>query len=459
MRTRSVETGCRLCCQYPGCDAEYPALSGFRLKCDRDHGPALLLPVYDMQQIEVRETAPGIFKFADWLPTVGLQLAMSTLGEPFCYRSYGLARRLGLSRLYIGFSGYWPERGANLVTRTFKEFEVQCSLAYFLASQRATGAPALAVASAGNTGNAFNYYAASLGFPVYLFVPESGLKHLLLPFKTQPFLVAVKGDYSDAIAMADAVAMAKGFARDGGVFNVGRRAGMSTVMLNAVAHPEQGAHRLFDHYFQGVGSGSGAIAAFEATAKLKADGRFGSHTTRIHMAQNAPFTPIADFWEAGAAHAIPEAQSRSAIASVTAQVLTNRTPPFALAGGLQQALQMSGGYVWRVDNQAVFEAARCFQAYEGVDISPAAAVAVDALRQAVDTGVVRRDDQILLHITGGGREAQFSDGVYPTERRLTVTPDEIGRVLEAIGEPKRISRTEMAGMLQHIEDAKCKQVA
>ncbi len=447
--------GVCLRCQYPGCGAEYDGLLEFRLKCSRDHGPALLLPVYDKPRIDVREHIPGIFKYADWLPTGGQQLALDddALGEPFSYRSYALARRLGLRQLHIAFSGYWPERGPNLVTRAFKEFEVQCSLAYFLAAQRETGAAPLAIASAGNTGNSFNYYAQCLGFPVYLFVPEAGLHNLLLPFETAPFLIAVKGDYSDAIAMADRVAEAKGLTRDGGVFNVGRRSGMATVMLHAVTHPVQGSQRLFDHYFQGVGSGSGAIAAWEAVARLMGDGRFGDEPTRIHMAQNSPFTPIADLWEAGVADAtaMPEAQARQAIAAITAQVLTNRKPPFALAGGLRDVLMASGGHVWRVDNQQVFQAARLFRACEGVDIGPASAVAVDALRQAVAAGAVGRDDRVLLHITGGGREIQFSEGVHQARPRLTATLDELGKVLEAIGEPPGLTPEDIDRMLRRVE--------
>ncbi len=445
----------RLRCQYPGCGAESDGLSGFRLKCSRDHGPALLLPVYGKPRLDVREHSPGIFKYADWLPTGGRRLALDddALGEPFSYRSYALARRLGVRHLHIAFSGYWPERGPNLVTRAFKEFEVQCSLAWLLAAQHETGAAPLAIASAGNTGNSFNYYAQCLGFPVYLFVPEAGLHNLLLPFETAPFLIAVKGDYSDAIAMADRVAEAKSLTRDGGVFNVGRRAGMATVMLHAVTHPVQGSQCLFDHYFQGVGSGSGAIAAWEAVVRLLGDGRFGDKPTRIHMAQNSPFTPIADLWDAdGVGGAVmPEAQARQAIAAVTAQVLTNRRPPFALAGGLRDVLAGSGGRVWRVDNQQVFQAARLFRACEGVDIGPASAVAVDALRQAVAAGAVGRDDRVLLHITGGGREIQFSEGVHQIKPRMTVTPDEMRKVLEAIGEPPRITPEDIGRMLRRVE--------
>ena len=245
-----------LCCA--ACGREYDGTAAFRLQCDGEldgsHGPALLVARYERRQITVRSELPGIFRFADWLPTgpYYLKAEHGSLGEPCCFRSEALAARLGLKNLYVGFSGYWPERGAHLVTRTFKEFEVQASLVCILQARMADFLPPLIVSSAGNTANSYSYYTYLTGLPLYLFVPESGLDNLLLPFDAHPTLIAVDGDYTDAIVLAERVAQYCGLTRDGGVLNPGRRGGMGTVVLNAVCHPEQGSQRLFDHYFQAV---------------------------------------------------------------------------------------------------------------------------------------------------------------------------------------------------------------
>ena len=183
---------------------------------------------------------------------------------------------MGLKNLYIAFSGYWPEQGANLVTRTFKEFEVQASLVCILQAGMSCPLPPLIVSSAGNTANSYSYYTHLAGLPLFLFVPESGLGNLLLPFDAHPTLILVDGDYTDAIFLAEKAAQRCGLTRDGGVLNPGRRGGMGCVLLNAVCHPKQGSQRLFDHYFQAVGSGSGAIAAWEAVQLLLADGRLAT---------------------------------------------------------------------------------------------------------------------------------------------------------------------------------------
>ena len=54
--------------------------------------------------------------------------------------------------------------------------------------------------------------------------------------------------------------------------------------------------RIPEHYFQAVGSGTGGISAWEASLRLKEDGRFGSNCSRLHLAQNLPNAPIYYAW-------------------------------------------------------------------------------------------------------------------------------------------------------------------
>ena len=91
--------------------------------------------------------------------------------------------------------------------------------------------------------------------------------------------------------------------------NAARRDGMGTALLVAV---EQ-ARRIPDHYFQAVGSGTGAIAAWEMNLRLLEDGRFGDTKMRLHLGQNAPFTPMTDAWEAGSRTLAPMPEARERV--------------------------------------------------------------------------------------------------------------------------------------------------
>ncbi len=437
----------RLRCVHPKCGKVYAEDPSFRLLCDDDasggHEPAFLEAAYEKTRLDFRPDAPGLFQFSDWLPTGPSDLKVKEeLGRPHTYASYGLAKRLGLKRLHIAFSGFWPERGPNLLTRSFKEFEAQATMARYLSRPRTTAALPFIISSAGNTANGFNLVSHEASLPVYLVIPETGLDKLVLPFPTTPFTVVVRGDYTDAIVVADAVAKDSGLMREGGARNVARRAGLGAVMLNAVAHPQQGSGRLFDHYFQAVGSGTGAIGVWEAVQLLRNDGRFGDTQTKIHVAQNAPFTPIVDAWKAGQRALLPfdDKVALQQIDAVTANLLTNRRPAYSIHGGLYDVLAASGGDAWRVDNSHIFDAARLFREAEKADIGAAAAVAVDALCQAIASGTVKPDDSVLLHVTGGGKEMQFHAGdVHKVKPNLIVYPNEIDKVLAAIGNPAHIA--------------------
>jgi len=358
----------------------------------------------------------GMFRYLCWLP-VNRPLLPS--GGAVTYQSTGLARELGLSRLYISFSGYWPEHGADLPTGSFKELEALATM------QRLTelGGQIPVIASAGNTGRAFAGISAQYHRPVVIVVPETAVSRL---WTTTParevFIVTVKGDYTDAITVGNALTSVPGCVPEGGARNVARRDGMGTVMLDAAV----AIGRMPDHYFQAVGSGTGAIAAWEAALRLKGDGRFGAELPRLHCAQNEPFTPMVCAWQQRRRTIDPDLDmpdAANAIQAVMSPVLTNRQPPYAIAGGLYDALQATRGTMHAVSNTSGRTAAKIIRDTEGIDPDPAAAIAAAALIQESATGMIGNDDTVLLNITGGGYERIREDFTqYPLEPAVTVQP-------------------------------------
>ena len=101
------------------------------------------------------------------------------------------------------------------------------------------------------------------------------------------------GDYADSIDVAKRIAMTVGFPFEGGVKNIAKRDGLGTVMLEAVAK----TGKLPDHYIQAVGSGTGAIGAWEMAERFVKDGRFGKKLPILHLGQNLPFAPMLHAWE------------------------------------------------------------------------------------------------------------------------------------------------------------------
>jgi cysteate synthase len=83
-------------------------------------------------------------------------------------------------------------------------------------------------------------------------------------------------------------------------------------------------------------------------------------------------------------------------------VLFNRKPPYAIPGGVRDALQETGGEVYGITDGQAKEAKKLLEESEEIDILNAAAVAVAALCRAAGDGAVKPEDTILLNITGGG---------------------------------------------------------
>jgi len=340
---------------------------------------------------------PSIARYAAWLP---LGDALATEARCAVYRSDGLARHLGLRQLWVTFSGWWPERGASLASGTFKELEALAVLGRLAAKETRT----LVVASAGNTAAAFASIAGERGLPVLIVIPLDAWPGLARQVWIAPSVrvAAVEGgSYDDAIRLAKLLAARDGYVLEGGVRNVGRRDGMGTAMLAAT----EAIGLLPDAYVQAVGSGAGALAAHEAALRLIGDGRFGRTPPRLLLAQNAPFTPIHDAWVRRGA-ALDERDplvARDQLARIGASVLSNQAPPYATAGGLRAALAESDGRTYAVGNDELDRAMLLFAESEGIDVEPAAGVAIAALSQALRAGDVARDSVVLLHVTGGGR--------------------------------------------------------
>lgn len=393
--------------------------AGWTLADPQCQYPSLVRADYAQKQFTPREDLEGLYRYAEWLP---VQRTLKGSCAPVTFKSEALAAELGLKNLYITFSGWWPERGARMETCSFKETEAYSVCGRLPENQERV----LVVASAGNTARAFAKVCSDNGIRLLLSIPEDNINALWFsaPLNDCVKIIAspAGSDYYDAIALADAVCTDLRFMAEGGAKNVARRDGMGTTILSAV----ETIGRIPDAYFQAVGSGTGAIAVWENNLRLIADGRWGSHKMRLYPSQNEPFTIMYDSWKLHSRKLVdlsPE-DAREAAAEIKAKVLSNRKPPYSLAGGLFDAMEDAGGDMFKVSNSELEEWKEKFLALEGIDIHDAAAVATASLATAVADGTVGKDDVIMLNITGGGEQRARSEReVVYAKPHLVLDPD------------------------------------
>ncbi|MFF7635310.1 cysteate synthase [Kitasatospora sp. NPDC008050] len=391
---------------------------GLALGCPEPHEPGLLRTEYQSTAFAPDPARQGVFRYHRWLP---VRRALPDTGRTAVYRSERLAASLGLAELWIAFNGYWPERGGELTTGSFKELEAATVL-----GRIPEEAGTLVVTSAGNTAAAFAELCARHEVPVVIVVPASALPRLRTRTPGGPSVrvVAVEGaDYADAIALGDALAARPGFTSEGGTRNVARRDGLATVLLAAV----EAMGALPDTYVQAIGSGAGALAVHEAALRLRCrPGHEEDPLPRLLLAQNACYAPVHQAWRTGERPWLTgiEQEQRAAAERAFAPELTNRRPPYDVRGGLHEVLTESAGRVRTADATAARAAMEAFRELEGVDIEPAAGVALAALRDAVRAGELARGAKVLLNITGGGRARLARDHELTAHQPDLVVPRE-----------------------------------
>lgn len=360
--------------------------------------PSLVRAIYEKKQLTIKEEL-GFYRYCDWLP---VKRMLKGSAAPVTFRSQALAKHLGLENLYITLNGYSPAHGAAMTTCSFKETEAFSVCGRMSDDEKRV----LVVASAGNTARAFARVCSENNIRLLLSVPADNLDAMWFEKPLNPCvkLIACEkgGDYFDAIRLSDMALQSPRFYAEGGAKNVARRDGMGTTMLSAATT----IGRIPDYYFQAVGSGTGAIAAWEANLRLIEDGSYGNNIARLMVSQNAPFVPMYDAWRADSREMLPYEthRARRDASIIDAKVLSNRKPPYNIKGGLYDALKATNGDVLVVTNAQGRKAARLFEELEGIDIHPAAAIAVASLIKAVGEGRIEKEATVMLNITGAGEK-------------------------------------------------------
>lgn len=391
---------------------------GWTLADPEATSPSLVRAVYANTKFTPRDDLKGIYRYAEWLP---IRKPLRHSHAPVTYKSKGLASILGMENLYITFSGYCPKLGARMETCSFKETEAFSVCARLPKNNKRI----LVVQSAGNTARAFAKVCSDNNIPIVICVPLDNFSDLWFRKKLSPCVKIIAtpagSDYYDAIALGDKLCKDPRYMAEGGAKNVARRDGMGTTILSAV----ETIGRIPDAYFQAVGSGTGAIAAWENAERLAADGRFGENKMRVYASQNAPFTIMYDSWKKHSRELVamtPE-EGRQKAEVILGKVLSNRKPPYSLAGGLFDVLEKSGGDMFKVTNDEIVSWVVRFFSAEGYDLFHASACAVASLKQALDAGVVKHDETVMLNITGGGMLGATKKGFILKEPDLILDPD------------------------------------
>ncbi len=365
------------------CKAQFPAEASY--VCEKCLGP--LEPVYDYTAIALtRETIErrpkNLWRYRELLPIAGEPRTGFNSGFTPLVRCERLADHLGLSELYI------KDDSVNHPTLSYKDRVVS------VAATRAKelGFDVLACASTGNLANSVAAHAARLGMDCCVFIPdnlEAGKRLGSAIFN--PTILAIAGNYDDVNRLCTQVADRYRW----GFVNINLRSyyaeGAKTIGFEIV---EQLGWRYPKHLVCPVAGGTLLPRVVRGLRELRQVGLVDGELPKMYAAQAAGCAPVVHALHAGLEH--PEPVRPNTIAKSIA--IGNPADGYQVL----QSVRSTGGSGAAVSDAQIVDAIRLLAETEGIFTEPAGGTTLAATIELVRTGVIPRDESIVVCITGNG---------------------------------------------------------
>ncbi|MFN2628162.1 MAG: threonine synthase [Gaiellaceae bacterium] len=353
--------------------------------CPRCFGP--LDPVYDLDELRrtvsrerIEAGPPSLWRYAPLLPVAPPDEPRLAPGLTPLVPAPRLAAELGLAELYLKLDTANP-------THSFKDRVV----AVACAKAQELGYETISCSSTGNLANAVAARAAVEGLDAVVFCPfDLEREKLVATAAYGATIYAVRGSYDDCSRLTVELS----FELPWGFVNVGLRSyyaeGSKTVAFEIA---EQLGWELPDVVVSPIASGSLLSKVGRGFGQLLELGLVAGAEPRLIGAQAAGCAPVASaFAESRAVKPIrPDTIVRSLAIGNPADGET------AIA-----AVRGSGGTIYQVPEDEVGENMALLAGTAGVFGETAAGVTLGALREAIRGGAVKRDERVVLLVTGDG---------------------------------------------------------
>lgn len=396
------------------CTSEYAPAP--RPVCPRCLGPleSRLDPVEVRERASRESIARGplsLWRYRDLLPVPsGAEPVDLGAGYGRFRRADRLAAELGLRKLYLVDDTTSP-------SGSFKDRPT--SVAATVA--QALGLRALACVSTGNLAGAVAAHAAKAGLPAHVLVPACVETEKLVQTATYGAdVIRIEGTYDDA----NRVAADAAFELPWGFVNINLRPfyaeGSKTLAFEAA---EGLGWEAPDHVVHPLGAGASLVAVAKGYRELVEVGLLDSADVRLSGAQPAGCAPIATAVADGG----PVRPVRTPKTLCTSLAIGNP----ADGADAARVIRDSGGSAAAPSDDDIVDAIRLLARTEGVLAEPAGGATLAGLRSLVDRGDVRRDETVVLHVTGSGLKTPAVVG--RVLRQPAAVPARVEDVLRAAG--------------------------
>jgi threonine synthase len=350
----------------------------------------ILDPTYDYEEIDLSqadlEARPfdGMWRYEELLPFPEETSVTMEEGTTPLVECPDLAEELGVAEVYIKDEGRNP-------TGSFKDRGH--ALALSAAAQH--GTDDVALASAGNAGQAASAYAARAGIDSHVFLPSrSNFVNKAMVNVHGGDMTVVEGRLSDAGAAAENAIAEHDWYSTATFVTPYRHEGKKTMYYEIA---EQLDWEVPDAVLYPTGGGVGLIGMYKAAREFERLG-LGEEIPRFYAAQSAGCAPVVEAWEEGNDyHAVWEA-------------------PDTICGGIEvsdpgaspwilEALNESDGGAVATPDEDILDSAIAVAQQEGLEMgATCAAAASGAWKLAAEGEFAGEETLVLLNTASGNKE-------------------------------------------------------
>jgi threonine synthase len=366
------------------CGREYGLAAIF--SCEFCFGPLEVAYDYDaireaMTHDSVERGPNTLWRYAPLLPCDPEYKVDIGTGFTPLIKADRLAKAIGLDTL-------WIKNDTTNPTWSFKDRVVSVAIA----RARQFGFEAMACASTGNLANSVSAHSAAAGMEAYVFIPHDLEEGKVVGSAIYaPTLVMVDGNYDDVNRLCTELAGSRPWA----FVNINVRpyyAEGSRTLAYEVA--EQLGWRSPQHVVAPMASGSLFTKIWKGFQEFAKVGLIAEPRTRMSGAQAAGCSPIATAYQAGTLNFVPQKPN------TIARSLAIGNPADGYYA-LKVMDETNGGAEMATDDEIV-DGVKLLAETEGVFAETAGGVTIACLKRLVASGAIRRDEETVAFITGGG---------------------------------------------------------
>jgi threonine synthase len=376
-----------------------------------------LLVIYDLDALgkelnkdSLTARVSDLWRYREFLPVRDARNIVS-LGETMTpvIEAITVGPDLGMANLYVKDEGRLP-------TGSFKAR----GLAMAVTMARELGVTRATIPTAGNAGGALAAYGARAGMEVFVFCPEDVPDINAEECTMTGAVVCVVNGLID-----DCGRIVREGSEQTGWFDIStlrepyRIEGKKTMGLELA---EQLNWELPDAIFYPTGGGTGLIGMWKAFNELEAMGWIGKERPRLISVQAEGCAPIVRAFEQGAERAEPWESAHTVASGI-------RVPSAIGDFLILRAIRETRGTAIAVSDEAILAAQRELAEKEGIVAAPEGAATLAALKRALETRMVDRDERIVLFNTGSGLKYPMHSDRLKIDKNL---PVDYERILNAV---------------------------